>query len=104
MKKWLTKEQTDILLSFGFPPVQHCIEVWKDGKVERIVRYTLGDLLELLPKTINNEGIDATLVIYDDGLAYQNDESWEMYEKFQHRELIDNIYECLISLKKNNII
>ena len=104
MKKWLTKEQTDILLSLGFPPVQHCIEIWKDGKVERIVRYTLGDLLELLPNTINNEGIDATLVIYDNGLAYQNNDHWTTYENFKHDEFIDNIFDCLILLKKNNII
>lgn len=105
MKKWLTKEQTDVLLSLGFPPVQHCIETWYAGKIERLVRYTLGDLLEFLPEGIHEENSSAAwLVINGSAVSYQNDEHWEMYTYFKHNELIDNVYDCLISLKMDKRI
>jgi hypothetical protein len=105
MKKWLTKEQTDVLLSIGFPPVQHCIETWQDGKIERLVRYTLGDLLEFLPQGIHEENFSiAWLVIDGSAVSYQNDEHWEMYTYFKHNELIDNVYDCLVSLKTDKRI
>lgn len=100
MKKWLTKEQTDVLLSLGFPPVQHCIETWQNGKIERLVRYTLGDLLEFLPEEIHEENFPvALLVIYGSDVSYQYNKHWELYTFFKHDELIDNIYDCLVSLK-----
>lgn len=105
MKKWLTKEQSDVLLSLGFPPVQHCIEIWQNGKIERLVRYTLGDLLEFLPEGIYEDNAPvALLVICGSAVSYQYDERWEMYTYFKHNELIDNIYDCLISLKTDKRI
>ena len=88
MKKYLTKEQSDILINLGLPPVQHCIETWNEGKIERLVRYTIGDLLELLPNQ-TGQYYEPLLKVIKDG---------------NQEELIDTLFDCIVTLKRQGVI
>ena len=59
---------------------------------------TVGRIIHEENFSIARLGIDGSEV------TYQYDEHWEMYTYFKHNELIDNIYDCLISLKADKRI
>lgn len=102
MKKYLTKEQSEILINLGLPPIQHCIETWHEGKIERLVRYTIGDLLELLPLQIGTYDSPQRRVIHSNYIAYVGLQSSDAFK--DQSELIDNLFDCVITLKTKGII
>lgn len=99
MKKYLDKNQTEKLYRLGFKIPDYITEFWKDGYVERRVTYSIGDLIELIPYTIE----DCELIIAANRVLYTKAEEFDkIYDFFEKEELIDNLYECLLKLKEDN--
>ena len=99
MKKYLDKNQTETLYKLGFKHSDYITEFWKDNCVERRVTYSIGDLIEMFPQTI--DGYE--LIITGNGISYAKTEEWnEIYDFYESEELIDNLYECLLKLKEDN--
>ena len=105
MKKYLDKTQTETLQRLGFPSLNYITEFWENGVVNRKIRYSVGDLLDLIPKMIITKTntfhlrIDEHVVGYY--FAYWNK---SIYVTNFHLELIDNLFDLLIKLKHEELI
>ena len=116
MKQYTTPEQTTKLIELGFekPKMADPALKWVDGEPTFEPQYTIGELIELLPKTVTHEiwwGEDKGkegiwgLRIDTGGTEYGWDVSYERdYSAHLHlvgrSELIDALYDMCVRLKE----
>lgn len=120
MKQYTTPEQTAKLIELGFerPKMAAPALKWVDGEPTFEPQYTIGELIEMLPKTITHEiwwggykgkeGIWG-LRIDAGGTEYGWDVSYERYySAYLHRvgrsELVDALYDMIVKLKEEGVI
>ena len=98
MKLYTTPEQTAKLIEFGFEPPKIYVRFSPDGGCW--ADYTLGELIEMLPK---DEYPGRRLEF--DGYNWVVD--WDAEQKIMQTmgvELIDALYEMLVMLKEKGVI
>lgn len=112
MRQHTTNEQTTKLIELGFKKPNSTREMVLKGVIDGVIcfapekAYSIGELIEMLPKTIENSLLDCNLSIYTIFDGYQVEYSnilGETYFSF-NVELIDALYEMVIKLKKENVI
>ena len=112
MKQHTTDEQTAKLIELGFEKPKSTREMVLKGVIDGVIcfapekAYSIGELIEMLPKTIEDSLLDDNLSIYTIFDGYQVEYSnilGETYFSF-NVELIDALYEMVIKLKKENVI
>ena len=116
MKQYLSKDQTAKLIELGFPNPQGwgnagisnkwVMAISPNGKREDF-NYSIGELIEFLPKTIKWEEAVYSRVIDVECVAYY---SWD-YEVyfgsnliFEEKELIDSLFKACVTLKEEGVI
>lgn len=90
MKQITNSEQTTTLLEAGFNNDSYS--------------FTIGDLINYLPKYIDCDAYVGHLCIFYVGNLWQINYDQDMYRGWQSKELIDCLYKALIDLKKIDII
>lgn len=109
MKQYLNESQTAKLIELGFekPKIAAPALKWVDGEPTFEPQYTIGELIEMLPKHIFPDGRCSDLQIYANqylwvvkyaALLYGN------YYLFRSEELIDALYDMVIKLKEEGVI
>ena len=114
MKMYTSSEQTAKLFELGFEkPKGWCVEgisskgvMAKSKDEDDGFNYSIGELLEILPKRIN--GFDGILNLYQCLLIYNEsannileaDKKDEFYLRSAHHELIDTLYQTIVRLKE----
>lgn len=104
MKQYLDKDQTAKLIELGFPkPNTICLSSDNDVMVRGA--YSIGELINFLPKTIEENEVVFSRVIDVESIAYY---SWELevyfYKIFEAEELIDSLFKACVTLKKEGMI
>lgn len=104
MEQYTTPEQTAKLIELGFEKPKS-IEVYRDGHcvpfVEQQWVYSIGELIEMLPKQFNVEllEIKAATLFYS---------KWVVRYPYAiivyNNELIDALYAMILTLKKEGVI
>lgn len=112
MKLYTNQEQTAKLIELGFAKPKSIIDVlgvheseidtWFDYEYA----YSIGELIEMLPKRIN--GFDGILNLYQCILIYNESANNiqeanvrdEFYLRSTHHELIDTLYQTIVKLKE----
>ena len=109
MKQYLSPEQTFKLIELGFEKPRYysadkytIIHTGFD-----IINYSIGELIEMLPKEITNEGLTDSLSIYTD-----HNKMWTVeYSNVlgallstYRTELIDALYDMCVKLKEEGVI
>ena len=103
MKQYTNREQTTKLIELGFDKPKL---LYFGNVILGNPSYTIGELMEMLPKTIENGLLADNLSIYTICNGYQVEYSnvlGETYFSF-NVELIDALYDMLIKLKEEGII
>ena len=103
-------EQTAKLIELGLLP-KHIQEISDDGKLLlECMGYSIGELIEMLPKTITNGGFENELHLYinlyinqGDWLVEYSDFMGELYATMR-KELVDALYEMILRLKEEGVI
>lgn len=113
MKQYTNREQTAKLIELGFErPFRneylHIVEEYGYA-VNKERNFTIGELIEILPKGINDDYLDISAPFgEDDGwlITYgqQVYEDWEDIYTFINKELIDAIYDMAVKLKEEGMI
>lgn len=121
MKQYTTSEQTDKLIELGFekPSSIASVEpIYGIGGISVAKAYTIGELIEMLPTTIEHEiwwgeekGMDGFwgLQISTNGsdymwtVDYVRDHSASLY-RWAGSELIDALFDAIIKLKEEGVI
>lgn len=121
MKQFTTKQQTDRLIELGYPK-PNSIKSAKMGFfmgtkipcIEKEFAYSIGELVELLPKIISDEiwwgkdkgeegiwglRIDTAGTEYGWDISYERDDSAYLYREGRS-ELIDALYDMMVNLKE----
>lgn len=108
MKEYLDKEQTAKLLELGFPKPKSILDPYWDCEecfVDYETAYSIGELIEFLPKTIEENEVVFSRVIDVESVAYY---SWELevyfYKIFEAEELIDSLFKACVTLKEEGVI
>lgn len=111
MKQYTDKDQTAKLIELGFPPPNSIEsfdtefdEVFAEHTIYNF-RYSIGELIEFLPKTIEENEVVFSRVIDVESIAYY---SWELeiyfYKIFEAEELIDSLFKACVTLKEEGVI
>lgn len=108
MKQYTNQDQTAKLMELGFPKPQYALPIRQEGRdLIHGLRYTTGELIEFLPKTIEWEETVYSRVIDVECVAYY---SWD-YEVyfgsnliFEEKELIDSLFKACVTLKEEGLI
>lgn len=107
MKQYTSKEQTAKLIELGFPKPQsiESIDTEFDSAFDEHtiynMRYSIGELIEFLPTTINW----TPRIIMGNVIEYSfTTEGPELYYCNQNNELIDNLFDMCIRLKEERVI
>lgn len=110
MKQYTTPEQTAKLIELGLEKPKTIVDKYYDFDAEDYIEvnhYSIGELIEMLPMNINNDGRFESLVIH---LNYN---SWVVkYSGFFReptyqscmKELIDALYNMILELKEEGVI
>lgn len=108
MRQFTIKDQTAWLIALGFPEPQTPVKVNSEyGATAVEYAYSIGELIEFLPKTIEENEVVYSRVIDVDSVAYY---SWELEvyfgsdKIFEAEELIDSLAEACVTLKAEGII
>lgn len=112
MKMYTTPEQTAKLIELGFenPKMAAPALKWVDGEPTFEPQYTIGELIEMLPKSLKNP--------YNPPLAIECNKKWRVYYGVQEdyswewsiwfeeerKELIDALYDMIVKLKEKGVI
>jgi hypothetical protein len=108
MKQFTSIEQTAKLIELGFekPKTKVLFEV---GNNELGYTYSIGELIEMLPRRIN--GHNGIIDLYRNSIDYNTSDDilslhqrGEFYLRCAQGELIDTIYEVLVKLKEEGVI
>ena len=108
MRQYTNKDQTQHLIELGFPEPQTVINEYKVlelnpySPVEFEYAYSIGELIEFLPKELKYSG---KLCVDYIGNLWQvtYDEDFER-EINQDEELIDALYDACVELKNEGVI
>ena len=110
MRQFTTKAQTGKLMELGFPNPKAVVP----GTISAVnsiavygSAYSIGELIEFLPKTIEENEVVYSRIIDVDSVAYY---SWELEvyfgsdKIFEAEGLIDSLVEACVTLKAEGII
>jgi len=103
MKQYTSKDQTDKLIELGFPKPQQVLPIRQEGQaLIYALRYTIGELIEFLPRWITPRG-GLEIVAEGDGWIVMHG-----HDPFDPQctkpELIDALYEYCVTLKEKGEI
>lgn len=110
MKQYTTPEQTAKLIELGLPKPKMAAPAlkWVDGEPTFEPQYTIGELIEMLPQTINvfyelsmMSSPTGWWVMY--GLIGDGD-MWSIEYEVYRSELIDALYAMVVKLKEEGVI
>jgi hypothetical protein len=110
MRQYTTPEQTTKLIELGFkrPKMAPPVPKWVDGKPTFEPQYTIGELIEMLPRTIK--------VYYDLSIFCTTQGWWVLYGmigdsgmwnveyELYRKELIDALYDMVVKRKEEGMI
>lgn len=108
MKQYLNSEQTAKLIELGFekPKMAAPALKWVDGVPTFEPQYTIGELIEMLPKnsskSIRYVATKRTWVVDVDVLGKSR--CAKCYRGAYHAELIDALYDMIVKLKEVGVI
>ena len=117
MKLYTNESQTAKLIELGFAKPKN--ERWvldianeSTPSIQNVVKrqdYTVGELIEMLPRRIN--GHNGIIDLYRNSIDYNTSDDilslhqrGEFYLRCAQGELIDTIYEVLVKLKEEGVI
>lgn len=120
MKQYLTPEQTAKLIELGLPKPKMAAPAlkWVDGEPTFEPQYTIGELIEILPRCIEGgSGSDEAVleISYDSqdfvwfcGHRWMYNRGWRFfngdYRTCDNNELIDALYRYVVALKEEGVI
>jgi hypothetical protein len=110
MKQYLSPEQTAKLIELGFekPSSIASVEpIYGMGGISVAKAYTIGELIEMLPREINNDVLPDRFGVYIDHnklwtVEYSNIFG-ELFSTYR-TELIDALYDMVVKLKEEGVI
>lgn len=106
MKQYTNKSQTAKLIELGFEKPKSANFIYVALQYAPTPAYSIGELIEMLPDTINVDRNIYSRVIDKTDVCYY---SWEL-ETYAvsicdiQEELIDNLYDMILKLKEEEII
>lgn len=112
MKQYTNESQTAKLIELGFekPKIAAPAIKWVDGVPTIVPRYTIGELIEMLPRIItykdDDEDVVASLEI-GIGITFWNVsyvELFSIYINTSNAELIDALFDMIIKLREEGVI
>lgn len=108
MKQYTNQDQTAKLIELGFPKPKHSSSVEEfDGKgwaghVRVTFNYSIGELIEFLPRRIKVRGGLEIVAESDGWLVMHGHDPFDPYCK--NAELIDALFEYCVKLKEDGVI
>lgn len=109
MKQYTTPEQTAKLIELGFENPKSEVKAEQAGDyVWCNPAYSIGELIEILPRTIKNY-YDLSILSTSQGwwVLYGmigDGDMWNVEYELYRKELIDALYEMIIKLKEEELI
>lgn len=115
MRQHTSTEQTNKLIELGMPSPKYILDAWAhetdiDVEYEYECAYSIGELIELLPLSIDS-GSDIVdkdyymLTIRGNKVMYCDPYmDWVEIQCNDHKELIDNLYDMVTILKEEEVI
>lgn len=109
MKQYLDKDQTAKLIELGFPKPQsiESIDTEFDSAFDEHtiynMRYSIGELIEFLPKEITDEYDEVTSLEFSTTEVYYTNLRVMFYYK-NSAELIDALFNMCVTLKEEGVI
>lgn len=109
MKQYLNRQQTAKLIELGFekPKSYHTVEWDGTEAYDYQLDYSVGELIEMLPMNINNDGIFEELIIHPNYnrwvvkyLGFFRKPTYQICRE----ELIDALYNMVVGLKEEGVI
>lgn len=107
MKQYTTADQTAKLIELGFEQPKSSVACelpkgdWRIGAVGIRKAYSIGEILSFLPEFVNW----TPRVIRGNVIEYSFEtEGSELYYCNAHNELIDNLFDMCVRLKKEGVI
>lgn len=108
MKMYTTPEQTTKLIELGFerPKIAAPALKWVNGEPTFEPQYTIGELIEFLPKSLRYTDEDWSLSIESD--PFLTNLTWWVYYatscQTKASELIDALFDMVVKLKEEGVI
>lgn len=114
MKQYTSKDQTAKLIELGFPKPQGwgnkgisngiSIALYKDGRED--FNYSIGELIEFLPKRIDSGLIDLFFGRTEWFIRYEDRRNMPQLtlKQWQSKELIDALFKTCVTLKEEGVI
>lgn len=106
MRQFTTPEQTAKLIDLGLEKPRFATMFWRDNKEVTEINYTLGELIEMLPKSVwsddNNWPLMISVCVYDSDIPWSV--SYIYSDGFMNIELIDALYDMVVKLKEEGVI
>ena len=106
MKQYLNSDQTAKLIKLGFEKPKSKV-LFEVGNDELGYTYSMGELIEMLPMDINNDGRFENLLIHPNYYRWNVKYSgFYMEPTYQScmEELIDALYYMIVKLKEKGVI
>jgi hypothetical protein len=106
MKMYLNVEQTAKLIELGFEKPKASHRYWRGNELIINNNYSIGELLEMLPKEMDCELGDLGLSIENN--IYEQPNEWIVSYDGRHQtnsiELVDALYDMVVKLKEEGVI
>lgn len=112
MRQYTSESQTAKLIELGFAPnarIKEVRTVHAKVVVKHDCHFTIGELIEMLPRRIN--GHNGIIDLYRNSIDYNTSDDilslhqrGEFYLRCAQGELIDTIYEVIVKLKEEGVI
>ncbi len=110
MRQYTNKSQTAKLIELGFEEpcsIASVEPIYGMGGISVAKAYSIGELIEMLPKEITNAGLANILSIYIDHnkmwMVEYSDFLGELLSTYR-TELIDALYDMIVKLKEEGVI
>ena len=110
MKQYTSQEQTAKLIELGFEKPRALVDKYYDYDAEayaEVKAYSIGELIEMLPMDINNDGRFENLLIHPNYYRWVVKYSGFFIEPTYQscmEELIDALYYMCVKLKEKGVI
>jgi hypothetical protein len=116
MKMYTNESQTAKLIELGFKNPNSEVECdlpkgdWRIGAVGLRKAYSIGELIEMLPKSLKNSYNPPLIIECNEKwrvyYGVQEDYSWEwsIWLEEERKELIDALYDMVVKLKEEEVI
>lgn len=113
MKQYLDQQQTDKLIELGFDKpssIEEFLEPendWGIGGLKQRKAYSIGELIEMLPKHVFFDGACLDLHVCTNQNLWVVKYTALFYEicyRFCSKELIDALYDMIVKLKEERVI